>query len=209
MTSPRRSKGTLANFLDRTEDAPDVAQPAGPVLTVAPVLQPVRRPTARRRHAPPAAEPWARVLAARDSAIGSPKGWTVKTLKLPPDLLATLKARRATDMELPGTRRLEVCHYLEAALAPVGESPIAAAALAAIWQRQYGIGQTETEGSGRRMSRATADRLSRLGRRLDDLPNRVWLWEVTAGAVLQFLAELEGDQEEGGNDGGRGGRGPG
>jgi hypothetical protein len=174
-------------------------------LAVVPAPAPV--PTVRRRKGDPAAEPWARVIAARNSALGEPGIWTMFTLRLPVDLYGELQRRWAADRARTGDRQLAVCHYIQAALEAVPFASTArTTALGEAWQAAHGIGGTLTRGSGTRLHRGTSRQLGELSDKLRLGSRRVYGWQVAAQAVAVLLAELDGtDGGEtagpGGNDG--------
>jgi hypothetical protein len=182
-------------------------QPPAVYATLGAVPAPAPVPTVRRRKGDPAAEPWARVIAARNSALGEPGTWAMFTLRLPVDLYGELQQRWAADRARTGDRQLAVCHYIQAALEAVPFTSTArTTALGEAWQAGHGIGGTLTRGSGTRLHQGTKRQLEATSDKLRLGSRRVYGWQVAAQAVTVLLAELNGtDGGEtagpGGNDG--------
>jgi hypothetical protein len=124
------------------------------------------------------------------SARYDPRTWGAATVRLPPELARELRIRIATDRQATGNRQLAANHYLEAAFSRVPEGLEDAAGWGLAWRQAHAGARTETTGSGSRLRKVTAARMSDLASWLPTLDVRPVLWEVEAEALRRFLADL-------------------
>jgi hypothetical protein len=164
------------------------------------VAVPARRRKAVRAAGPPP-EAQDQVMAARLSARDTPRTWTTHSIRLPAALAQALRARVVADSDRTGDDGLAVCHYVEAALTTIPESPGRAAELGIAWRQANRSVATADHVSGTRLRRDTAQRMKRLTRHLGLLDATVRAWEVHAAAVAALLEQLDGGSAGTGADG--------